>query len=201
MVFNDVLAPEAPSAVAFEAERFEWAAPGRLEVTGRWYGLRGHRFMRPALVVWQGDERRRLLAVLEHKPWAADEGEPWIAAFEWDGEPVELDAAELSVAPTVAVELPPPALPGDRRHNARTAPRSSRASAAGAPRLIAHAERRTEALERELGEARRELERVRGERDRAARAHREEAGALRARASAATEAAEAAVAQRDDARA
>ena len=61
--------------VGFEVERFEWAAGDRLEVTGRWYGLRGHRFVRPVLVVQAGDEQRRMLALLEHKPWAADDGE------------------------------------------------------------------------------------------------------------------------------
>ena len=98
--------------VAFEVERFEWAAGDRLEVTGRWYGLRGHRFVRPALVVQAGDEQRRMLALLEHKPWAADDGEEWIAAFPWEGPPLELSAAELAVAPSLAVDLPMPRLPG-----------------------------------------------------------------------------------------
>ena len=87
---------------AFEVERFEWAAGDRLEVTGRWYGLRGHRFVRPVLVVQAGDEQRRMLALLEHKPWAADDGEEWIAAFPWEGPPLELTAAELAVAPSLA---------------------------------------------------------------------------------------------------
>src|SRR3954465_14730626 len=67
---------DASSAVAFEVDRFAWTASDRIEVTGRWFGLRGHRFMRPALFVEAGDDRRRLLALLEHKPWAGDEGEP-----------------------------------------------------------------------------------------------------------------------------
>jgi hypothetical protein len=98
--------------VAFEVERFEWADSDRLEVTGRWYGLRGHRFVRPVLVVQAGDEQRRMLALLEHKPWAADDGEEWIAAFPWEGPPLELSAAELAVAPSLAVDLPMPRLPG-----------------------------------------------------------------------------------------
>src|SRR3954447_7749855 len=114
MTRNDVLAPEAPSAVAFEVERFEWAAPGRLEVSGRWFGLRGHRFMRPALMVSSGDDRRRLLALLDHKPWAADDREPWVAACAGQGAPVDVAAAELSVAPSLTVELPPLAAPGRR---------------------------------------------------------------------------------------
>jgi hypothetical protein len=27
-----------------------------------------------------------MLAVLEHKPWAAEEGEEWVAAFAWTGQ-------------------------------------------------------------------------------------------------------------------
>jgi hypothetical protein len=100
--------------VAFEVERFEWADGDRLEVAGRWYGLRGHRFVRPALVVQAGDEQRRMLALLEHKPWAADDGEEWIAAFPWEGAPLELTAAELEVAPSIAVDLPIPRVPGQK---------------------------------------------------------------------------------------
>ena len=108
--------PEVVSnGVSFEVERFEWVEADRLEVTGRWYGLRGHRFVRPVLVVQAGDDQRRMLALLEHKPWAADDGEEWIAAFPWEGEPVELTSAELAVAPSLAVDLPVPRLPGGRR--------------------------------------------------------------------------------------
>src|SRR5215207_5311881 len=113
-----------PEGVAFEVERFEWTTDGRLELCGRWYGLRGHRFMRPALTVDAGDARRRMLADLEHKPWAAEDGEEWIAAFPWEGEPLELAGAELAVAPTLAVDLPPPPPPRhpDRRRKAGPPP-------------------------------------------------------------------------------
>jgi hypothetical protein len=110
-------APDVVSdGVAFEVERFEWTDNDRLEVTGRWYGLRGHRFVRPVLVVQAGDEQRRMLALLEHKPWAADDGEEWIAAFPWEGAPLELTAAELGVAPSLAVDLPMPRVPGQPGH-------------------------------------------------------------------------------------
>jgi hypothetical protein len=106
--------PEVVSnGVTFEVERFEWVDGDRLEVTGRWYGLRGHRFVRPVLVVRAAeDEQRRLLAVLDHKPWAAEDGDEWIAAFPWEGEPLELTSAELAVAPSLAVDLPMPRVPG-----------------------------------------------------------------------------------------
>jgi hypothetical protein len=108
--------PEVVSnGVTFEVERFEWVDGDRLEVTGRWYGLRGHRFVRPVLVVQAADdEQRRLLAVLDHKPWAAEDGDEWIAAFPWEGAPLELTAAELAVAPSLAVDLPVPRVPGQR---------------------------------------------------------------------------------------
>src|SRR5690349_16741528 len=151
----DTSTPPAPAAVAFEVERFGWTAPDRLEVTGRWFGLRGHRFMRPSLVVEAGEERRRLLAVLEHKPWAADDGEPWTAAFAWHGEPEELGAAEMSVAPSVVVELPPPPVPGARAKGGGRSRSGSRSGAPAArapqprtgPRVVAHPEHRVEALE------------------------------------------------------
>ncbi|MEA2255942.1 MAG: hypothetical protein QOG35_1987 [Solirubrobacteraceae bacterium] len=123
MARNRVAEPElAPAGVAFEVERFEWTAPDRLEVAGRWFGLRGHRFVRPVLIVHGGEDRRRLLALLEHKPWAVEDGEEWVAAFPWEGEPVRAASAELAVAPSLAVELGPPRAPGVRRDGGRTRP-------------------------------------------------------------------------------
>jgi hypothetical protein len=172
---------EASPAVAFEVERFGWTASDRIEVTGRWFGLRGHRFMRPALIVESGDERRRLLALLEHKPWAADDGEPWTAAFGWEGPKVDVSGAELSVAPSVAVELPPPTPRGGRVRSPKGGG-GGRTAGAGrtGPRIAAHGERRVETLERDLAAARAELEELRAERDSAARAARRETAALRA---------------------
>ena len=77
----------ATAAVAFEVERAGWPSPDRLEVVGRWFGVRGRRFIRPTLYVDADGESRRLLAVLDHKPWAVEDGEEWIAAFAWDGDP------------------------------------------------------------------------------------------------------------------
>ena len=74
--------------LTFELERFEWQGEDRLEVRGRWFGVRGQRFMRPTLHVRAGDSggrRRRMIAVLDHKPWAPDDDGVWIAAFVWRG--------------------------------------------------------------------------------------------------------------------
>ena len=93
--------------VEFEVERFEWAADDRLELEGRWFGLRGRRFIRPTLDVEVDGESRRLLALMEHKPWAATDGEDWLAAFAWEGDRGDIDA-ELAVGPDLSFELPRP---------------------------------------------------------------------------------------------
>jgi hypothetical protein len=99
---------ETAGAAVFEIERFEWVAPDRIEILGVWAGVRGRRFMRPTLVLEKDGQRKRLLAMLEHKPWAADDGTDWIAAFAWEGPIVKLDAAELNVAPGLDLKLPAP---------------------------------------------------------------------------------------------
>jgi hypothetical protein len=92
----------------FELEQFERSGD-RLRVAGRWSDVRGMRFMRPTLTI--GD--RRVLAVLDHKPWMPEEGQRWIAEFPWDGDAADIDPtlAELAVAPSVAVPLSSPGVP------------------------------------------------------------------------------------------
>jgi hypothetical protein len=132
--------------VSFELERFEWVGDDRLELVGRWAGLRGHRFLRPTLDVEVGGERRRMLAVLEHKPWAPEEGEDWIAAFSWRGDPAKFDDAELTVSPELAVALPPAG------GAAGAAKKDTRRDAASVDRRPARRPR-TAVLEAELGSA------------------------------------------------
>jgi hypothetical protein len=93
---------------SFEIERFELGPDACLEVQGRWFGVRGRRFMRPTLTAVAGGRPQRLLAVLDHKPWIAEEGEAWHAAFPCSTDPAALREAELTVAPDVTVPLPPP---------------------------------------------------------------------------------------------
>src|SRR3954470_1577978 len=102
-------------ATVFEVDRFGWTGEDRLELEGGWFGGRGWRFVRPTLDLHADGSRVRLLALLDHKPWAALDGELWIAAFPWDGDPVAFDSAELAVAPSVEVELRPPDAPGRKR--------------------------------------------------------------------------------------
>ena len=108
--------------VAFEVARFEWTSRDRLELVGHWSGLRGHRFLRPTLDVLVNGERRRMLADLEHKPWAPEDGHDWVAAFTWRGEPANFDDAELTVSPDVAVQLPAPGWSVEHDEAQRTTP-------------------------------------------------------------------------------
>lgn len=152
--------PETTSTPTFEVERFGWTAAGCLEVTGRWYGVRGRRFVRPTLDVEGRQGRRRLLASLEHKPWAPGEGEPWTAAFPWEGATAGLDAAQLAVAPRVVVALPPPGAPPDAAAGRRTAdgPADGAGAETGEPAA---------ALLRRLATLRREHVAITAERDEA----------------------------------
>jgi hypothetical protein len=137
--------------VAFEVERAGWPSPDRLEVVGRWFGVRGRRFIRPTLYVDANGEPRRLLAVLDHKPWAVEDGEQWTAAFAWDGDPVDLAGSELTVSPGIAVELTPSA---EREPAKRRFARPPRADVLGSE-LAGEREKRQK-LSRDLHEARAE---------------------------------------------
>ncbi len=99
----------ASSEVDFELERFERTREDRIEISGRWYGLRGRRFVRPVLNVnLDGGTRRRAIALLEHKPWAADDGKTWVAAFAWPKGIDGIEGAVLEVGPGLIVDLPAP---------------------------------------------------------------------------------------------
>ena len=158
--------------VAFEVARFEWTSRDRLELVGRWSGLRGHRFLRPTLDVLVNGERRRMLADLEHKPWAPEDGHDWVAAFIWRGEPANFDDAELTVSPDVAVQLPAPG--GSVEHD------EAQPTTPAAERLPARRPR-SAVLEAELAAALAEVERVGEELERTRATHSEAAGELRER--------------------
>lgn len=74
---------------------------------GRWYGVRGRRFVRPALMLTTAgdDSEVRALAELDHKPWTAEEGEPWTAVFTVELDLGEVATMELTVAPDITVAL------------------------------------------------------------------------------------------------
>jgi tetratricopeptide (TPR) repeat protein len=109
-------------SVSFEVERFEPRGRDQLVLSGRWFGLRGRRFVRPTLTLGTGDSRQRALADLEHKPWAADEGELWEAAFPIERNGADPGRIELTVAPDITVALPTPGS-GAREQRIRARPR------------------------------------------------------------------------------
>jgi hypothetical protein len=67
--------------------------------------VRGRRFVRPTLTISHKHADVRALADLEHKPWAAEDGEVWMAAFSVDEGLHGAREIELSVAPDIVVEL------------------------------------------------------------------------------------------------
>jgi hypothetical protein len=163
--------PVAPG-VAFAVERFEWTARDRLELVGRWSGLRGHRFLRPTLDVQVEGERHRMLAVLDHKPWAPEDGQDWVAAFTWRGEPANFDEAELTVSPDLAVQLPGP--------GGSVEPGEAPVATPAADRLPARRPR-SAVLEAELAAALAQVERAGEELERTRTMHSEAAKELRER--------------------
>jgi hypothetical protein len=94
--------------IAFELERFEFIGDDRVEISGRWFGVRGRRFIRPTLTVVTDGRGARALADLEHKPWAAEDGQLWHAAFACELGGAKALEAELNVAPDITITLPAP---------------------------------------------------------------------------------------------
>ena len=113
-----------------------------------------------------------MLAMLEHKPWAPEDGQDWVAAFTWRGEPANFDEAELTVSPDLAVQLPAPG--GSVEHD------EARAATPAADRLPARRPR-SAVLEAELAAALAEVERAREEMERTRAVHSEAAKELRER--------------------
>jgi hypothetical protein len=105
-----VVGPTSTEAdsVFFELDRFEQTDGERLELQGRWFGVRGRRFVRPTLTLLADGERCRALADLAHKPWPAEDGELWEAVFPCGLDDAEVAEVELAVAPDIAVALPAP---------------------------------------------------------------------------------------------
>ena len=205
---------EVLPGVTFEVERFEWTADDRLALVGRWFGLRGHRFLRPTLDVDVSGERRRMLADLEHKPWAAEEGEEWIAEFRWRGEPAHFQDAELTVSPDLAVQLPQPdnsvaeAAPPERGERVPARPPRTallEAELAAAAEELARVTGELTKLRDQQTEAAKaattELDRVKTERDEAAAAHAQALGAVQKERDEARELVAAVEQERDAARA
>jgi hypothetical protein len=173
---SDALYPTERAArdVSFELDEFTLVGADRLELAGRWFGVRGRRFVRPTLTLLVGDESIRSLADLEHKPWAAEEGAPWTASFPLEGDPAELEAIELAVAPGITLSLPRPAGTGgrssaqgtpapDESREAGGRTGESRAAERGRDGDLEAAEKRIGELEAERDDWKRELDRFHDE--------------------------------------
>jgi DNA repair exonuclease SbcCD ATPase subunit len=159
----DPLGPET-EALSFELDRFEVHGDGGLEVRGRWFGVRGRRFMRPTLTLHIDGSKHRLLADLEHKPWAAEDGEEWVASFSPAPPAGEADEIELAVAPDVAISLSGPGLPAPSSPSPRPASRRKR-EPDRAPRALEQERAKARDLVRALGEVESEHARLAAERD------------------------------------
>ena len=162
-------APESVATggrVAFQVERVEIGDGHRFSVQGRWSGVRGRRFMRPALTVIVDGRPVRLLAALEHKPWAAEDSAPWLAEFPCEFEAAEVQEAELTVAPDITVALPlVPDASGKRRRTrptVTTAPARSPVTTGEPPRR--RSEARSEAHPSDSAHLRRQLAELQEER-------------------------------------
>ncbi len=152
--------------VSFELELLE-VDGDRCEIRGRWFGIRGRRFMRPALTIFVGSEQTRLLADLAGKPWAAEDGESWSAAFPYPDDAGTLIRAELTVAPDITVTVAG-AEPGTGAAPVRT---TGRPAAPKQPERAAELARALEERNRHVAESVRaaeERDRAAVERDRAA---------------------------------
>jgi hypothetical protein len=88
----------------FDLERFGWNAPDRLEVSGQFHGLQQPP-AEPVLIVNGDGTPHRLQAAADSV--APDAGQ-WHAEFVWDGAPVGVDSAVLTLGPDIVIELPPP---------------------------------------------------------------------------------------------
>jgi hypothetical protein len=143
--------------VVFELERLEQPDGGLLELSGRWFGVRGRRFVRPTLTVAARGRPQRLLADLAHKPWPAEDGAEWTAAFPWNGELADLGEIELNVAPDISILLTRPGDgPADAGVGAGSDPARVELQRTWAD--LADERRQSERLRRELATARTELD-------------------------------------------
>src|SRR3954447_2441079 len=95
---------ERGNGATFQLDRFEWAAPDRLEIAGSFAGVDAPS-VTPTLVVGSGEGGRRLTGT----PLDSDVGgEQWTAAFLWQEPPLAFEAAELELGHGLSVVLPAP---------------------------------------------------------------------------------------------
>ena len=157
----------ASEGATFELERFEWGAPDRLELSGRFIGLRGVSADVPMLVVVGDDRVHRLPAVPGSVAGPPEEGRRWQAAFAWHGPPVAFDVAELQLGSDLVVELPEPAPRRARfRRGVRDAPEHLGAELREAQELIEAKDAELDALRERVAVLERAVEAARTDAER-----------------------------------
>lgn len=99
----------------FELERFEWQAPDRLEIAGKFHGLEQSPDGAPVLVVTGDGAAHQLDSVDESVSGPPEDGKSWQAEFAWDEAPVGIEAAVLEFGHGMMIELPAPGAKQTRR--------------------------------------------------------------------------------------
>jgi hypothetical protein len=100
--------PRVTERPAFELELFEWGAPDRLDVAGRFVGVREAPADAPVLVVRGAEAVHRLPALSDGLSRPPEDGKRWTATFVWQTAPVPFDGAQLELGADIVVELPQP---------------------------------------------------------------------------------------------
>jgi hypothetical protein len=109
-----VVFPQSSAGASFALERFEWATPDLLEVSGRFSSVPQAAVAEPVLIVRSGDGTHRLGIAPQSGPRPARVGlrrfggGQWRALFAWSGPPRSVEAAALELGEEFIVELPPP---------------------------------------------------------------------------------------------
>jgi hypothetical protein len=168
----------AARELSFQLERFEWVASDRLELAGRWAGLRGRRIAPPVLAFDADGERHRLRAMP-----GGQLDERWRATFAWDGGPVEIERAELEVGRSLVVDLPRPR----RRKSADRPAEPLEEQLAAAQDDAATARAELKIVQEELGQLREDISAAAEETEKALAAEREVSAGLREEMSGLTE--------------
>ena len=150
--------PEGVAEATFSLERFEWSAPDRIEIAGRFANVPENALADPVLVVRGGDSTHRLVPAADSERQAGRVGlrrfggTRWRASFAWPGQPTSFDRAVLELGEEFVVALPAPGAIRSGRRALRVSRRE--------PPTLGPAERI--GLQAELAATREEAEDLRG---------------------------------------
>jgi len=94
--------------LTFELARFAWGAPDRLELSGRFVGLRDAPQDDPELVISGANGVHHLPVVPDSLSGSLEDGRWWDAVFAWQEPPVAFEEARLTFGSDLVVDLPGP---------------------------------------------------------------------------------------------